>query len=376
MKRVLITSTSVMAFYFFIPHIKALIDDGYEVEYACSSIHDFEYRLRESLTGAYKIPIHTVTLYRTPYRLANIKGYREIRKIINKGHYGLIITNEPVMGVVTRLAARTFRQCGGHVIYIAHGFHFFKGAPLINWLIYYPIERWMARYTDVLITINKEDFTRAECFKVSKVEYIPGMGIDIEEINRVNIDSELKRYELGIPTDAIVLLSVGELNHNKNHKIVLRALSTMCRNDICYVVCGQGPLEGYLKKLSVMFGIEKKVYFLGYRSDVIDICKISDIFIFPSLREGLGIAALEAMASGLPIITTNVHGVLDYSIDGKTGFVVKRNDIRRLTSAIEIIADNEQMRIKMGNYNKTYVTRFDISYSIKKMREIFIELVT
>ncbi|TVY07220.1 glycosyltransferase family 4 protein [Paenibacillus cremeus] len=376
-KKVLFTSTNAMAYHFLIPHVKSLIDEGYIVELACSNLDGYDELLRSRLIGAYKSTIHYVRLNRNPFKFSNIKGYFEMRKIISTGRYDLISTNEPVMGLVTRLAARNERKKGTKVSYTAHGFHFFKGAPFKNWILYYPIERFLARYTDIIITINKEDHNRALKFKINKIEQIPGIGIDTEKYSKVVIDKARKRRELGVTIDeAFVILSVGELNENKNHEVIIKAVAKLNNPYVFYVICGKGKLENYLKDLAKKLGVDQQVKLLGYRKDIDEICKSADIFAFPSKREGLGLAAIEAMATGLPIITSNVHGIVDYSTDGVTGYICNPTDVHSFAQAIERLLKNDELRINMGIQNMQIANKFRLEASIGKLKKIFGEVLS
>lgn len=214
--------------------------------------------------------------------------------------------------MLTRLAARTAK--GTTVIYTAHGFHFYQGAPLINWLVYYPVERVCGKFTDKLITINQEDYHRANSWSLrnnGKIYYVPGIGVDLEEIQNISINKVQKKKEIGISNDVKVLLSVGELNKNKNHEIIIRVLSKLTNKNFIYLICGNGELKEYLKNLAQELGVSDKVKFLGYRKDVLEIYKIADLFLFPSKREGLPCSLIEAMAYGLPCVASDVRGNKD-----------------------------------------------------------------
>lgn len=367
MKRVLFTATvdgHILRFH--VPYLKWFKEQGYEVHVASNGNSNIPF-----VDKKYNIPFE-----RSPYKIANFKAYKNLKKIINDNHYNLIHCHTPVGGVVTRLAAKKARKKGTKVIYTAHGFHFFKGSSKKNWLLYFPIEFILARYADVIITINKEDFERArKMFKATKVEYIPGIGLDTDKIKKVIVDKQAKRKEIGVPADSFIILSIGELNYNKNHETIIKALSKIDNSNVHYVICGKGPLENYLKHLSQKLGLEKQVHLLGYRHDIAEICKIADIFAFPSKREGLGLAALEAMASGLPIVTSNIHGILDYSIDGKTGYTCKPTDVDGFAKAINKLINNEGIRIKMGNFNSEVVEKFNIKKSMTKLTKIYEEII-
>ena len=170
----------------------------------------------------------------------------------------------------------------------------------------------MSRYTDVLITINKEDYQRAKKkFHAKEIKYVPGVGIDVEKIQSIQVDRQAKRKELGIAEDDFFLLSVGELNKNKNHEVVIQALAELKNSKIKYAICGQGPLKEYLEELAENLGVRKQFFLLGFRTDVIEICKSADVFVFPSKREGLSVALMEAMACGLPCVVSEIRGNVD-----------------------------------------------------------------
>ena len=259
MKRILLTATVQSHIALFYSHLALkLHENGFEVHAAASNdLADKDGLELKSIDRVYD-----VCFARAPSGADNIRAYRELRRIVSENKYDIIHCNTPMGGFLTRLASRKLRKDGAMIIYTAHGFHFFKGAPLLNWLLYYPIERWMARYTDVLITINKEDYAQARKFKAGKVSYIAGVGIDIDSIDQTIIDREKKREELDIPEDCIVLLSVGELNQNKNHELAIRALSMLQNKSVRYIICGRGSRENYLKDLSSKRGVENQVHFI------------------------------------------------------------------------------------------------------------------
>lgn len=353
MKKILIVSTVSRQFYLFEQgNIKVLKSLGYEV-HGAANFEDSNVRLDKL-----EIVRHHFDIQRSPFSFKNIKAYKQLKKIMSTEKFDAVHCHSPMGGFLARLAAKSIGI--KTVIYTAHGFHFFKGAPLINWMVYYQVERWLAKYTDILITINKEDYQRAEkSFKAGRVEYIPGVGIDTKKISEVIINKSEKRREVGISDNDFVILSVGELNKNKNHETVIRALGKLNNSKIHYLICGQGLLETYLKSLVTKLGLENQVHLLGFRKDVIEICKASDIFIFPSKREGLGLSALEAMACGLPIITSNIHGIVDYSVDEVTGYSLNPKDAEGFAKAIVNLTKDERLRARMGRYNLEAVKIYD-----------------
>lgn len=358
-KRILVTSTDLMMVQFLLPHIMNLSENGYEVEIACSVVGGRIDEIREKLNGYVK-KIHTVRLVRSPINPINFKGYGDVKQIINNGHYDIIWTNEPVMGVTVRLAARKVCKNGTKVMYMVHGFHFYKGAPLLNWMVYYPIERMMAPKADLITTINREDYKRAQNFKVKRVEYIHGIGINTERLtkseNAVNL-----RSELGLAEDDFIVISVGELNKNKNQKVIIKAVAQLNDPQIHYVLCGKGDQLENLKKLVKKCGIESYVHFLGYRKDVVDLCSQADVFAMPSKREGLPVASLEAMYCGLPLVNSNIRGLEDVTENGKSGFTCAPDDIIAFADGIERLKTDTVLRDQTKSFNLEMVKNFCVS---------------
>lgn len=341
-----------------------LFEDGHQVDIACKKEQEMNPRVAKWGGNVFDIP-----LSRAPIRRDNIRAYNLLKKIIVDGKYDIVHTHTPIASAITRLVCKKIPNV--KVIYTAHGFHFYKGAPILNWIIYYPIEKYLSKFTDVLITINKEDYSRAKsCLKAKRTEYIPGVGVDVEKFQNASIDRAQKRAEIGVPEDAFLLLSVGELNKNKNHILIIKAIFRLRSKKIHYVICGEGLLEREISKLSQKLRIHDNIHLLGFRNDIPEILKASDIFLFPSKREGLGLAAIEAMASGLPIITSNIHGIKDYSIDGITGYAIKPNDVKKFAKSISNLMLDNNARENMGKYNISASKMYSLDQTIKAMKDI------
>lgn len=365
-KKVLFTATVILHIKsFHLPYIKWLKEQGYEVHVAAKN--DF---INEPCIIPNCDNYYDVKFARFPFSKTNMKAYKQLKKLIQENNYDIIHCHTPVAGVLTRLAARKNKNIT--VIYTAHGFHFFKGAPLLNWLIYYPVERFCARYTDKLITINKEDYERAKRFslrKNGKVYYVPGVGIDLDKIENIKVDIKKKKAELGIQENTPVLLSVGELNKNKNHETVLQVLSKLKDKKFIYLICGRGVLKEYLERKIQELHLENKAKLLGYRSDVIEILKISDLFIFPSKREGLPVSVIEAMVCKLPVIASNVRGNRDLIAKEN---LFEPNDVAALTNLIkkqlEAIQNKELKKVDYAN-----LEQYSLKNVLKQMTEIYEE---
>lgn len=375
MKKVLVlASVASMIDQFNMPNIRLLQEKGYEVHVACNfekgntCSNEKVSELKRSLQQL-KIQCFQIDFARNITKVTrNINSYRHVLNLLKKNEYSFIHCHSPIGGVCGRIAAHKTKT---KVIYTAHGFHFFKGAPLKNWLLYYPVERWLARYTDVLITINKEDFTRAKTFKSKKVEYVPGVGINNGKFSKVDIVIKKKREEIGLADDNFVILSVGELNKNKNHEVIIRAIAKLKNKNINYVLSGQGPLESYLRELIRKLGIKDQVHFLGFRSDIPELCKVADLFAFPSYREGLSLSLMEAMASGLPVVCSNIRGNTDLIEDGKGGYLVKPNDVDGFSKAIENIISSEKLRACFSKDNIKQIKKYSIENVMSKMEGIY-----
>lgn len=356
MKKLLITSTDLMMIQFLVPHVRHLSENGFHVEIACSVVGGRIDEVRKAVEG-YAKAVHTVRLERSPVSPNNLKGYGDMKRLLAEHHYDIIWTNEPVMGVVTRLAAKKLRKAGTKVIYMCHGFHFFKGASLPHWLIFYPVERFMSRFCDAIVTINHEDEARAKTFHCPRVEYIHGIGVNTDRLRRKDEQSDI-RAELGLKEKDLLVLSVGELNENKNHQVIIRAISKLNDDKIHYAICGKGDRLEALKALAAEMKIADRVHFLGYRTDVVDICSRADIFAHPSIREGLSVASLEAMYCGLPLVMSIVRGAGDYLQDGDSGFLCRCDDADGFAEAIGKLAADADMRRRFGAFNQNTVKAF------------------
>lgn len=285
-----------------------------------------------------KVHHHHIDIQRSPFAfIKNKKAYHQLLKLMNEEHFDMIHCNTPMGGVLGRLAAR---KAGiKEIIYQVHGFHFWKGAPLKNWLLYYPIEKILAHYTDLLITINQEDYAFAQKkLKAKEIIYIPGVGVDTSRFTSISAERKAQlRKEFGIPDDAVVMLSVGELNKNKNHQLAIKALGKLKRQDIYYVICGEGELQAKLQELADERGVGARLKLVGFRSDVQDFYGMADLFVFTSFREGIPAVVMEAMSSRIPVVASRIRGVVDMLPSSKLLFDPQNEDdlAQRITLAIE-----------------------------------------
>ena len=309
MKKVLFTATvDSHILHFHIPYLKWFKEQGYEVHVATN--------------GDEKIPYcdvkHKISFERSPFKFNNIKAIKKLKKIINEEKFEIIHTHTPMGSVVTRIAAMHARKkYSTKVIYTAHGFHFFKGAPLINWMVFYPVEKWLSKYTDCLITINEEDYNLAKAkFEAKKIELVNGVGVDPEKFNFKMSDKEKHnlRNSIGTNDNDFVMIYPAELSKRKNQTMLLEVMKELKEegyNDIKLLLPGKDSMNGKYKEMSKEYNIENEVKFLGYRKDIPQLMKISDLAVSTARQEGLPVNIIEAMMCELPIIATDCRGNRD-----------------------------------------------------------------
>ncbi|GFI36194.1 putative glycosyltransferase EpsD [Lachnospiraceae bacterium] len=384
MKNILIlTTTSDFLEKFEKSDVKILKDMGCHIHYAANTKEEQPLFSEKEVTSM-GIRIHDLDIERSPYMLRNnVRALRQIIKIVREHDIDLIHCHTPVGGVLGRLAGRYFRKRGLKVIYTAHGFHFYKGAPLLNNTVFYWVERIMAHYTDILVVINQEDYESGCKFRLrkgGKVYYIPGVGLDLMKYAPMSEDKRSqKRKSLGVKENEFFLVSVGELNENKNHVVVLKMLAGLKRSSsglkVKYGICGDGFFRERMERWIRQAGLEEEVCIYGFTRQVPDIVGCADALIFPSKREGLGMAALEALSMGIPVLASDNRGTREYMEDGKNGFVCKYNDVNGFLKGIrKLQVMQTEEREKMSQACRASVERFAKKYSDKIMREVYREL--
>lgn len=361
MKVLVLCTTDSMIMNFLIPHIQNMQRKGYDVECACSITGEFFSILKEH----YCFIMHEVKFERSPFSLRNISAFYKLNALVKRRKYDVIFCHEPVGGAMGRLVGH-LNHC--KVVYMAHGFHFYKGAPKKMKLFYY-VERFLARWTDVLITINKEDYQSSLSFKAKKKVLTNGIGVDTSKFV-YEPDCNYIRDEFDFSNNTTILLSVGELIERKNHESVIRAVKQLGDDAIHYIVVGDGKLYEYLNSIVRELGLDRQIHLLGYRKDINRLCNSSDIFVMPSLQEGLSVALMEAMSCGKPIIASKIRGNVDLIDDGKGGILVSATDINSYAEAILKLSANKDLQRTYGNYNIEKVKQFDLHKVINQIDAI------
>lgn len=378
MKKVLI-ATTVSGFVpqFEMNNVRILQSMGYEVHYA-SNFKNIIYGKDNHRLDGTEIVRHQIDFVRSPFAVrSNIKAYRQLKALFLREDFQLLHCHTPVAGVLARLAAAPYRKKGLKSIYTAHGFHFYKGAPLYHWLLFYPVERLLARVTDVIITINQEDFKCATCFCrriKNKVEHIPGVGVAVGK-NKKTSDSEETAEEIknrfGVSTEDILLVSAGELNTNKNQEVILRAISK-CNKRICCILLGEGSNREYLEGLIKDMNLENKVFMPGYQDNVQNFLRAADVFILASRREGLPCSIMEAMVAGLPVIASDTRGNRELIVQGRGGYLFRSDSWKELLDILNNL--NKGDFAALGQYNKKSILHYSCENVNEKMRRIYTEV--
>ena len=301
---------------------------------------------------------------------------KQLLNLMKRENYDVVHCNTPIGGVLGRICAKKARI--PYVIYEAHGFHFWTGAPIKNWICYYTIERYMAHFTDMLITINDADYVQAKKFRLKKngrVEKVPGVGVDLSKF-----DKEKRKTEKGeeirlslrktwnIDPSAFVFVSVGELNDNKNQEVAIRALAKANNLNFYYLICGEGENRKYLVELAEQLGVGKQVKLLGFQSNIPEVLLACDCFVFTSFREGLPGALMEAMASGLPCIASRIRGCTDL-LEG-SDYLFNPSDADELAGKMIRIVNSEECQKEVVR-NRKSVINFDLEHAVKSLKDLY-----
>ena len=343
--------------------------------YQVANWHGAEKGQIEKDEEKYGIKIKNLPISRNPFDKSNLSAYKQLVEFIKQEKIDYIHCNTPTGGILGRLAGKKCKV--KKVIYQAHGFHFYKGAPKKNWLVYYPVEKWLAKYTDALITINKEDFELAsKKFRLrnnGKVYYVAGVGIDSKQYLLDGKLRDEKRAELNLKASDIALISMGDLIERKNYDTAVRAVAETKNKNIHYFICGKGPEEEKLKNLCASLGVENQVHFLGFRSDIKELLNASDIFLFTTKQEGLPRSMMEAMASGLPCIASKIRGNTDLLENTDGGYLCESTDYKDFAEKINKFANDKNLRENAGKSNLITIQKFSTDTVSKDLKEIYSE---
>ena len=367
-KRVLIVATVVKThiMQFHIPTLKLFKDMGWETAVVARN----DYANPEDCQIPYCDQFYDIPFERSPFMPKNVACYRQLKEIIDGGDYQIIHCHTPVGGVLGRLAARKARKNGARVLYTAHGFHFYKGAPLKNWLLYYPIEKLCAPFADDIIAINREDYQFArKHFSTVKTHYLPGVGIDTTAFSPC-IDRGSLQNTFGVKPGQRMILSVGEMIPRKNYITAIETVAKLKSANIRYCICGQGVMRSEIEEYAKAQGVGDSVVFLGYRRDIPEICSYADVFLHTSYQEGLPVALMEAMAAGVPVVASRVRGNVDLVEDGVNGFLCAPDDAEGFALSIRKLLDDPKLAERFRENGLEKIKDYDESIVMEGLLKI------
>ncbi|MCC2251538.1 glycosyltransferase family 4 protein [Virgibacillus sp. AGTR] len=352
---------------FHLPYLKWFKEQGWQVEVAAKGSMELPY-----VDHKYNIEID-----RSPFRLANWKGYKQLKSLIEKQQYAIVHCHTPMGGMLTRMAARRGRKKGTKVLYTAHGFHFCKGGSWKSWLIYYPIEKYLARLSDSLIVINNEDYQLAvkHGFKAGEINKVNGVGVDPATFIPIDqAKKAIQKKSFGFQPDDFLLFHAGEFNKNKNQQFLIHALAYLKEElpNVKLLLVGEGDQFHFCKELATKLGVEHLIQFLGFRKDVHNLLPICDIALGSSYREGLPVSIMEAMACGIPIVATNNRGYRELIKCNENGIVLPQMDSRLLAQQIKLLSETPAQRQSLGeNARDTILQYYSQSLVLEQLRSIY-----
>lgn len=367
MKKILYTaSTDIHITNFHIPYIKLLTERGFEVHVACNGDRKIPYAAKQ----------YKVEFQRSPFAKKNIDAYKFLKQLIIDNDYALVHCHTPTCGVITRLAAYKAGNKNTKVLYTAHGFHFYKGAALKNWLLFYPTEVALSYITDGIITMNKEDFKRlsTSAFKSKKKYYIDGIGVNPTRLEFENSELTDLKEELGLQNNDVVVLYIGEFTPRKNHQFIFDQLKEIVENNNHIKFLFAGGFSTEKAKLEIQAtddGIIDHIKFLGYRNDIGKIIALTDIGVSSSIAEGLPIGVLELMYNEIPIVASDIRGHEDIITDGENGYLYNFDEGRKFKDIIGKLAGVKVFREELGEKAKLSIEKFQLPNAIKNMSLIY-----
>jgi glycosyltransferase EpsD len=356
---------------FHLPYLQMLQEQGHETHVAA---HD-NLAAKNGLQLKYADRHIDIPFERSPYHPKNIAAYRKLKALVEQEHYNIIVCNTPVGGILARLAARESRKNGARVIYIAHGFHFYKGASKKNWLLFYPLEKKMARMCDVVVTINKEDYALAKKKFPGKVAYIHGIGVSEARFHPATEaeQAEMRRRE-GLSREDFIVFCTGELNDNKNQKTLIDAAALLKDRipKLKVLLAGNGPKEQELRERISSKGLETVVKLLGYRADLEQVVPAADLAVSCSKREGLPLNIVEAMLCQKPVVASINRGNAELVEDEVTGYLLSPEDAKAFADHIYLLSRDPALAKRMGEAGFQKAQAYTVSAVQKALRAVLL----
>lgn len=367
MKRILFIATvytHLAAFH--IPFMRMLQDKGYDVHAAASSAEG-----RKEEVEAIGVECWDIPFARSPYNPKNLRAFRKLKRLLETYHFALVHVHTPVAAFLGRYLAKATGQ--GPALYTAHGFHFYRGAPLRNWLVYYPLERVAARWTGGLVVMNEEDYEAAQRMGFvpeKNLFYVHGVGVDIERYGNA---APLRKADLQLPPNARIVVCVAEFTANKNHLLLLNAWREVARQvpQAALLLIGDGALRDRVASWVQEMSLTESVRLLGFRPDVPQLLALAEVATLTSKREGLPRVIMEALAAGKPVVATDVRGNRDLVRHGVNGFLVPLGDPGALARHLVLLLKDPALAQEMGERGREMIRPYALENVLKEMADVY-----
>lgn len=370
MKILMVTTISNTLFAFLMPQIRMLKQQGHQIDVAFRISREVPPEIAELGCKVFPIPFQ-----RSPLSKKNIAAYKEIHKILETGKYDLVHVHTPVASLLTRLASRKLKNT--KMMYTAHGFHFFRGADIKNWLLFYPLERIASRWTDLIVTINSEDYDAAKKFKLRQKEgvvHVNGVGIDLSKYHPQDQDEKSRlRTEYGYSQDEFLLIYAGEMSYRKHQDMLIKVIHQLISKipNIRLLLAGEGEKMDEYKKMASDLGVQQNVQFLGFRKDIDNLMQMSDVAVSTSRQEGLPVNVMEAMGTGLPLVVSDCRGNRDLVRNGSNGYVVSIDDVETFANSILKIYESPNLRKDFYKQNLLDIQNYGVENVMKEMKVVY-----
>ncbi|SDF15436.1 glycosyltransferase [Sporomusa acidovorans] len=358
-------------------NINILKDLQCEIHIAANFEHGTNETIQHNLRYKKQIEYQGIVVHQMPFQrsslIKNLAVIKICRELFKKEKFDMIHAHTETGGLITRIAMSS--NSTTKYVFTPHGMSFYKGSSLKSWMLYYPIEKWICDKMVAVMAMNQEELEVLKKWNKNNERYIHGIGFDVNAIQKTIVNKNVKRAELGIPQESFLILSIGELNENKNHETIIRALAKIKAPNLYYLICGEGHLKSYLEDICNSYNLSNKIIFAGYRRDISEIVHIADLFAFASYHEGLPVSVMEAMAAGLPIVCSKIRGNIDLLEDGKGGYLCKPGDVDSFAEKLNLLIYKEEQRKKMARTNLENIQKFSKDVVYVETNQIYREIL-
>jgi glycosyltransferase involved in cell wall biosynthesis len=308
----------------------------------------------------------------------DLGGLVRLHNFLRREPYDIVHTHTSKAGFVGRLAARL---AGVPVIvHTAHGFAFHEGSPVSSRLFYSALERMASRWCDRIVSVS--EFHRRWAIELGmctprRIVAIPNGIASVRRNAEVEL-GELRR-QLGVERGDLLILSVARLAPDKGLEYLIEAAAILQRTGrrIQVAIAGEGPTRDRLEQMAGNLGVRDRVVFLGFREDVGDLLAACDLVVLPSLREGLSMALLEAMAAGKPVIATSIGSQREMASHADIAWLVRPADTLALTEAILRLAEDRALRARLGSCARAvYENHYTENRMLRSYRQLYLDLLS